>query len=96
MKPQSDKRNADPDYLRSLVKRAGISQRAAARAIGISPRSMRHYLSGERTAPYTVQFALESLAQNNSDRIPMISDDPDAKAEIQDGHVVFYDTKDKP
>ncbi len=59
--------NPDPDYLRGLIDRAGISQREAARRLGISPRMMRQYLAGgevatARPAPYLVQFGLEALA----------------------------------
>lgn len=61
MKPNALKHNPDPDYLRELIDRAGLSQREAARRIGISERVMRYYLSGEREAPYPVQYALESL-----------------------------------
>lgn len=61
MKPNASKLNPDPAYLRELLERAGLSQREAARRIGISERVMRYYLSGEREAPYPVQYALESL-----------------------------------
>lgn len=61
MKPNALKRNPDPAYLRELLERAGLSQREAARRIGISERVMRYYLSGEREAPYPVQYALENL-----------------------------------
>lgn len=61
MKPDASKHNPDPEYLRSLVLAAGLSQRACAERIGIGDRLMRYYLSGEREAPYPVQFALECL-----------------------------------
>lgn len=61
-RPDAALHNPDPDYLRSLLQRAEVSQRAAARKIGISERVMRYYLAGEREAPYPVQFALECLA----------------------------------
>lgn len=61
MKPTATKHNPDPAYLRELLERAGLSQREAARRIGISERVMRYYLSGEREAPYPVQYALENL-----------------------------------
>lgn len=61
MKPNALKHNPDPAYLRELLERAGLSQREAARRIGISERVMRYYLSGEREAPYPVQYALENL-----------------------------------
>lgn len=64
MKPNPNKHNPSPDHLRELVSRAGLSQRAAARAIGVSERTMRHWLAGTRTCPYSAQFALESLSSN--------------------------------
>ena len=48
------------DYVRELLSKAGVSQREAARRLGVSERTMRHYV--ERGAPYTVQFCLEALA----------------------------------
>lgn len=63
MKPDPREHNPDPDYLRSLIEAAGLSQRGAAKAIGISERAMRYYLSGDRGCSYPVQFALESLAE---------------------------------
>jgi transcriptional regulator with XRE-family HTH domain len=66
MKPDATQHNTDPWYLRELIAKAGLSQREAARRIGISERVMRQYLAprGAATAlpaPYTVQFALERL-----------------------------------
>ena len=63
--PDITKHNTNPTYLRSLVELAGLSQRACAKAIGISDRQLRRYLSPnayEEAAPYPVQFALEALA----------------------------------
>lgn len=66
MKPDASKHNPDPVYLRVLLEKAGVTQRAAAEAIGISPRLLRYYLTDRdgdhREAPYSVQFALEKLA----------------------------------
>ena len=67
MRPDATRYNPSPTYLRGLLARAGVSQQAAARAIGISPRTMRYYLTspnaaGYRPAPYAVQYALEMLA----------------------------------
>jgi transposase len=65
--PDASQHNPAPEYLRALVERSGLSQRAAAQRIGVSERVMRYYLAAEgsdgwRAAPYTVQYALEALA----------------------------------
>lgn len=66
MKPNSTKHNPDPAYLRGLLEKAGLTQRAAAEAVGISPRLLRYYLTDRggdhREAPYPTQYALEMLA----------------------------------
>lgn len=69
MKPNAQNHNPDPDYLRKLIEQAGLTQKAAAQAVGISPRMMRSYLTFTdnatyQKAPYAVQFALECLASN--------------------------------
>lgn len=68
-KPDATKHDPRPEYLRALLYDAGISQREAARLIGVSDRVMRYYLSSQlainyRPAPYTVQYALEQLARS--------------------------------
>ncbi len=65
MKPSFSLYSPDPAYLRELIDRAGLSQREAARRIGISERVMRYYLADPPTgkpAPYPVQYAIEQLA----------------------------------
>lgn len=67
MIPDATRHNPEPAYLRGLLASAGVSQREAARRIGISERVMRYYLadpeSGDyRAAPYPVQYAIEGLA----------------------------------
>ncbi|MDR2259994.1 MAG: helix-turn-helix domain-containing protein [Azoarcus sp.] len=65
MLPDATKYNPDPEYLRELIARTGLSQRECARRIGISDRNMRAHITraGKLSpAPYPVQFALESLA----------------------------------
>lgn len=66
LKPDATKYNPDPDYLRGLIERAGISQNKAAQIIGISSRVMRQYLANRdaKTAlevPYPVQYCLERI-----------------------------------
>lgn len=70
--PDQSHHNPDPAYLRGLIARAGLSQREAARRIGVSERVMRQYLadreaSSALTAPYPVQFALERLSVPQED-----------------------------
>lgn len=66
MTPDATRHNPSPDYLRALLERAGVSQREAARRIGISERMMRYYLAppdaDHRPAPYAIQYALERLS----------------------------------
>ena len=66
MTPDASKHDPRPEYLRALVQKAGLSQREAARRIGVSERMMRYYVAPagaeHRAAPYVVQFALECLA----------------------------------
>jgi len=76
MTPDATKHNPSPDYLRALLDRAGVSQREAARRIGVSERMMRYYLADadNRPAPYVVQYALESLALQPVAENPIIPD----------------------
>lgn len=67
-KPDASNHNADPRYLRGLIDRAGISQRKAAKRLGMSWSGFQRYLRDEsdsdyRVADYRVQFALECLAE---------------------------------
>ena len=63
------KYNPDPTHIRSLVERCGLSQRAVASAIGVSPRSMRYFLApvGQTgvNIPETVYYKLYCLALLN-------------------------------
>ena len=62
MKPNAMKfHRPEPNYLRKLVARTGLTQQLVADLIGITPRSLRYYLAGERPIPYTVQYAIEEL-----------------------------------
>ena len=69
MTPDSRRHNPDPEYLRGLVARAGLSLRAAAQLLGLSANGFFNYVRNAddplyRPAPYTVQFALECLASD--------------------------------
>ncbi len=66
--------NPDPAYLRELMRLADVTQERAADLLGVSPRTMRAYLSTSeeagvhQDAPYCVQFALEALAGGDRTR----------------------------
>lgn len=67
MKPDATSHNPDPAYLRGVLASTGLTQRQAARRIGISDRVLRYYLLPPdaptyRPAPYSVQYTLERLA----------------------------------
>lgn len=55
----------DPEYLRDLLAQAGISQREAARKIGVSDVTLRRWLMTPPRAvlPYSAQVCLELLAR---------------------------------
>lgn len=56
--------NPDPEYLRGLIERAGISQREAARRLGVSDAHLRKWLRSPPASvcPYPAQVALEIIA----------------------------------
>lgn len=63
MTPDASKHNPDPAYVRELLSRAGLSQRHAAKLLGVNDRTMRFWCSGQVDIPYTAQFALEALSR---------------------------------
>ena len=50
-----------PDQLRELLADLNLSQRAAARHLGIRERLFRRYAAGSRPIPPVVELALEGL-----------------------------------
>lgn len=66
-KPDASLHKPDPAYLRGLLAKAGVSQRRAAEALGMSAAGLQNYIRDTadpkyRPAPYVVQFALEALS----------------------------------
>ena len=61
-------KKTDATYVRELIARAGLNQVTAAQAIGISPRTMRRYVSLHRKVyrepPRPVVLALEGLQRS--------------------------------
>lgn len=63
-RPNASLHNPGPSYLKLLLARARLSQRGAAKLLGINERTMRYYCSGhpDHEIPYVVQYALEMAA----------------------------------
>lgn len=61
-RPPVERSTITPDQIRDLLARAGISQVAAAKRIGISERSMRRYIAGELPMIEPAAQALRGLA----------------------------------
>ena len=53
----------DADRLRRLLTSAGLSQMAAARALGLAPTTIRRYVSGRLPVPQVVWLALETVTR---------------------------------
>jgi DNA transposition AAA+ family ATPase len=51
-----------PRQLQRFLDDAGMSQRGAAREIGIGERTMRRYIAGDLPLPRTVEYALRWVA----------------------------------
>ncbi len=62
--PNAQEYNKDTMYLRSLIDKIGLSQRATARLIGVNESTLRGYLNPHYASvhPYPVQYCLEILA----------------------------------
>lgn len=57
-----DQRQVDAARLRAVLEAAGLSQRGAARDLGIDERTMRRYVAGDAATPRVVWLALEAIA----------------------------------
>lgn len=55
------KKLTDADRLRAILERSRLSQRGAARQLGMAERTMRYYVAGEQPVPRAVMLAIESL-----------------------------------
>jgi plasmid maintenance system antidote protein VapI len=54
--------------LQKLLDRAGLSQRGAAKALGLNERTMRKYVAGDAEIPKVVELAIVCLAQHSEER----------------------------
>lgn len=51
------------NQLQKLLDSSGLSQRGAAKLIGIGERQMRRYVAGEAKVPLFIQYALRWVIQ---------------------------------
>jgi transcriptional regulator with XRE-family HTH domain len=67
---------SDVELIRRQLEALGLSQREAARQLGVDDRSMRYFCSGKLPVPPTVFLALEQLAeiQKNDQSLAMLED----------------------
>ena len=66
MKPNIEEYNPDPTYLRCLIDKADLGQNLAGTLIGVNTDNFRKMLTGRVTAPYSVQYALEGLVDDDN------------------------------
>jgi transcriptional regulator with XRE-family HTH domain len=58
-----------PNRLRTALARLGLSQRAAARRLGINERTMRKYIAGDLVIPELLVWALRGLAEREQEQM---------------------------
>jgi plasmid maintenance system antidote protein VapI len=58
-----------PNQLRTALARLGLSQRAAARLLGINERTMRKYIAGDLVIPELLVWALRGLAEREQEQM---------------------------
>jgi plasmid maintenance system antidote protein VapI len=54
--------------LQRLLDRAGLSQRGAAKALGINERTMRKYVAGDAEIPRAIEIAIRCLAEHSGNQ----------------------------
>jgi DNA-binding transcriptional regulator YiaG len=75
--PTAETNNSEPndaDRLRELLAKAGLSQRAAARELGVDERTMRYWCAGEHTPPPMAFRALEPRIRHRINLLRSILD----------------------
>lgn len=60
--PDAALHNPDVEYVRSVIARTGISQRACAERVGVSYSTLKNWMAGLNEWPYPAQYTLECLA----------------------------------
>ena len=79
--------STDADRLRALLKRAGLSQRAAARVLNVEERTMRQWCAGQGQAPTSVFRALNPRLTHSENLLRMIESNEKTIEALQDGRI---------
>ncbi len=53
--------------MREMLKECGLTQRGAARKLGVNERTMRHWLAGDNAIPKMAFMALETIIKKPVD-----------------------------
>lgn len=72
--PDAKWHRRDAEYVRALFERIGMSKRELSELIGVTDRVLRLYASGDQAVPYTVQYALEALANSRGETMNAVRD----------------------
>lgn len=64
MRPHATDYDPRPGYIAELVEATGMTQVQISKHIGCDARSLRRWITGERTFTYAIQFALECLVSS--------------------------------
>ncbi len=83
----SNKNSTDADRLRLLLKRAGLSQRAAATLLNVEERTMRQWCAGRGKPPASVFRALNPKLTHIENLWRMIESNEEMIKAIQDGRL---------
>jgi len=63
MKLDKNNTQSNPEYIRGLIKKSGMTQKGAAESIGVAPRTLADWLNGNAKWSYPAQYALECLVR---------------------------------
>jgi DNA-binding transcriptional regulator YiaG len=77
----------DADRLRELIGNAGLSQRAAARELGVDERTMRYWCSGDQSPPTMALRGLDPFVRHRENLIRMIRGNEELIAAIESGRI---------
>jgi transcriptional regulator with XRE-family HTH domain len=79
--------STDADRLRSLLTRAGLSQRAAARLLNVEERTMRQWCAGQGKPPASVFRALNPRLTHSENLRRMIESNEEMIEAVRDGRI---------